>query len=114
MESKIIIKANGKNPIGAIQSISYKEDEQGIAQVHGDCTRTIFNRFDRENLDYVFYNGIVSPDSQKVPLNIIIFGISDIEVLKNVWIDQIGTTYTTADLIIVEPISLIADYIYKF
>jgi hypothetical protein len=114
METKIIIKANRKNPIGVIQSLSYKEEDDQVYQVHGDCTRIIFNKFDRENLDYVFYNGIVAQDSQKVPLNIIIFGISDIEVFENVWINKIGNTYTTKDSIVVEPISWIADYIYKF
>lgn len=108
MESRIIIKANG-NTIGAIQSLSYKCED---GKVSGDCSRT---RFDIERITSVFSGGLVTIDSQLLPLNIIIFGMSDvIEVIENVWIKKIGATYSMAELIVVEPMDWSAERIYTF
>lgn len=144
VSTEIIIQVDG-NPIGAIQSISYKEDRaihmidevgtdghidsvpQKSTDVSGDCTRV---RFDGLRMASAFSRGFIHASSQRIPFDIVILDIfaadeSDADgfngsdnvittVIKNVWIRNLGVTYTAADFVISETMSWVAEHIYSY
>ena len=144
VSTEIIIQVDG-NPIGAIQSISYKEDRtireidevgtdghidsvpQKSTDVSGDCTRI---RFDNLRMAAAFSRGFVHAASQRIPFDIVILDIfaadeSDADgfngsnnvittVIKNVWIRNLGVTYTSSDFVISETMSWVAEHIYSY
>jgi hypothetical protein len=144
VSTEIIIQVDG-NPIGAIQSISYKEDRnihmidevgtdghidsvpQKSTDISGDCTRV---RFDNLRMASAFSRGFIHAASQRIPFDIVILDIfaadeSDADgfngsdnvittVIKNVWIRNLGVTYTSADFVISETMSWVAEHIYSY
>jgi hypothetical protein len=89
VSTEIIIQVDG-NPIGAIQSISYKEDRnihmidevgtdghidsvpQKSTDISGDCTRV---RFDNLRMASAFSRGFIHAASQRIPFDIVILDI---------------------------------------
>lgn len=144
VSTEIIIQVDG-NPIGAIQSISYKEDRaihmidevgtdghidsvpQKSTDISGDCTRV---RFDNLRMASAFSRGFIHAASQRIPFDIVILDIfaadeSDADgfngsdnvittVIKNVWIRNLGVTYTVSDFVISETMSWVAEHIYSY
>jgi hypothetical protein len=144
VSTEIIIQVDG-NPIGAIQTISYKEDRaihmidevgtdghidsvpQKSTDISGDCTRI---RFDNLRMAAAFSRGYVHASSQRVPFDIVILDIFAADegdadgfngsenvittVIKNVWIRNLGVTYTAADFVISETMSWVGEHIYSY
>jgi hypothetical protein len=144
VSTEIIIQVDG-NPIGAIQTISYKEDRaihmidevgtdghidsvpQKATDISGDCTRV---RFDNLRMASAFSRGYIHAASQRIPFDIVILDIFAADeddagsfeasdnvittVIKNVWIRNLGVTYTANDFVISETMSWVAEHIYSY
>ena len=142
VSTEIIIQVDG-NPIGAIQSISYKEDRnihmidevgtdghidsvpQKSTDISGDCTRV---RFDNLRMASAFSRGFIHAASQRIPFDIVtldIFAADENDgfngsenvittVIKNVWIRNLGVTYTVSDYVILETMGWVAEHIYSY
>jgi hypothetical protein len=143
VSTEIIIQVDG-NPIGAIQSINYKEnrairmiDEVGTdghidsvpqksTDISGECTRI---RFDNLRMGAAFSRGYVHAASQRVPFDIVILDIFAADeaddgsidqdnivttVLKNVWIQSMGVTFSASDFVITENMGFVAEHIYSY
>lgn len=136
LTTNIIIKVDG-NIIGAVQKLSFSEQRsiymlkeigtdgnidsapQSATVYGGSCTRV---RFARTRIAEAFGRGFVHVHSQRVPFDIEIqdiFADSDranavITILKNVWIDNISTDYSSDNYIISETMSFKFERIYSF
>lgn len=135
LSTNIIVLVGG-NVIGAIQELSISEnrslkmiDELGTdghidsaptsaTNYTGSCKRV---RFDRMRMAESFSRGFTHVKSQRIPFDIEIQdtfhdadrGNAIITVLKNVWIEKIGYTYSADNFIISEDMSFQAEDIYS-
>lgn len=131
LSTNIVIKV-GTETVGAIQSISYTESRsiymlnevgtdghvdsspQSSTKHSGNCTRV---RFDRLRITEAFSRGFVHVHSQRYPFDIEIIDVQNaasdaadaandpntiVTVLKNCWINNLQTTYSSSDFIISE------------
>lgn len=133
VSTNIIIKVQG-NEVGAVQTISFKED-RGIAtidevgtdghidsvpnkstDISGDCTRI---RFDNLRIAPAFSRGFIHASAQRIPFDIEIYDIfagtdaasTLITVVKNVWIRSLSVDYKATDFVISESMSWVAESI---
>jgi len=134
ISTNIIIMV-GKNPVGAVQSMSISE-KRGIKQIDevgtdghvdsvpnastnitGSCDRI---RFDRLRIAEAFFRGFVHVASQAYPFDIVIIdkqsrdsGNQISTIIRNVWIDGIDYAYTAGDWIITDKMTWQAERIYS-
>jgi hypothetical protein len=107
---------------GHIDSVPNKS-----TSVSGDCTRV---RFDNLRMAAAFSRSFVHVSAQRVPFDIVILDIfaadeNDADgfngsdnvittVVKNVWINKLGVTYSSQDFVISETMGWEAEHIYSF
>lgn len=132
LSTNIIMKVNG-TPIGAVQTLSVREerqvnffDEVGTdghidsaptrsTNITGDCQRM---RFDRLRITEAFSRGFLHVHAQRIPFDLDIFdrwsgdgGNTIITTIKNVWIKSLGYAYRANDWIILDDMSWEAEAI---
>lgn len=135
LSTNIIIKVDG-NTVGAVQSMSVREERQvtqwsevggdGIidsaptqsATVAGSCSRI---RFDRMRIAESLSRSFLHVKSQRIPFDFEIHdtfadadpGNAIITVIKNVWMKQISYNYKSSDFIIIDDMDWIGEDIYS-
>lgn len=136
LSTNIIILV-GPNVVGAVQTMVITEARPTIKMVdeigtdghidsapsastnyNGTCTRI---RFDRMRIAEAFSRGFTHVKSQRIPFDIVIqdrfhdadLGSSIITTIKNVWIDRIGYTYSSADFVITDEMGWQAEDIFS-
>jgi hypothetical protein len=132
ISTNIIMKVNGV-PIGAVQTLSVREerqiqmvDEVGTdghidsvpirsTNITGDCQRI---RFDRLRISEAFARGFLHVHAQRIPFDLDIFdrwsgdGTNTIiTTIKNVWIKSLGYAYRADNWIITDDMSWEAEAI---
>jgi hypothetical protein len=107
---------------GHIDSVPQKSTD-----ISGNCTRI---RFDNLRMAAAFSRGFIHVSSQRIPFDIVILDIfaadeNDADgfngsdnvvttVIKNVWIENLGVTYTAADFTVSETMGWKAEHIYSY
>ena len=118
---------------GHVDSVPQKSTD-----ISGDCTRV---RFDNLRMASAFSRGFIHAASQRIPFDIVILDIFAADesdaipnptspsvvappndfgdnvittVIKNVWINNLGVTYTASDFVISETMSWQAEHIYSY
>ena len=134
LSTNIIIKI-GTQSVGAVQELQVTEardikmiDELGYdghidsapvsaTNITGSCTRI---RYDRLRMAEAFARGYLHVSAQRIPFDMLIIdkwnGDAQNAVLttiKNVWITQIGYTYSAGNFIITDNMSWSAETIYS-
>lgn len=130
LATQIVVRV-GPNPVGAIQSIEFREertvtpvDEVGTdghidsaptrsANISGTCRRF---RYDRLRISEAFSRGFLHVKSQRIGFNIDIYdkwsGENEnmiVTTLKNVWITGIDYSYQADNWIITDSMSFMAE-----
>ena len=134
LSTNILIRI-GTTTVGAVQELQVTErrniqmiDELGYdghidsaptkaTDINGSCTRI---RYDRLRMAEAFARGYIHVASQRIPFDMVIIDKWNgdaqnavITTIKNVWIEQIGYSYSAGQFIITDTMSWQAEAIYS-
>lgn len=97
--TSIIVLSSDKQPIGAIQSLTIRED--------GSNPKLTIDRMrlDRSKLEEMFQKGHLHVASQIYPVHIVVLE-DKVETIRatNVWISEIAASYTSGEWVLSEGI----------
>lgn len=100
----------GDKVVGAIQSLSVKDNSEDNYNKDLSVQRIRFNRL---QIEEAFSRGFLNKNTQRFPLQIKIIDDKKVITIQNVWISNMTYSYTANDWVIVEYADMVAETMFS-